>query len=364
MNKKKTNKKQKAAKRTTPPLEQDSKVDPAVPQPPDGSAVPSLESVSRYLHYTLSLPERTIRSTAAIVGGFAQESAVLLVPSAFQDSKTYQTFVKQMLDMVAHDIGGAEKQAIAKDGVAINDASQVEGYVARKTVGSFVDLAGMATLHVSPLTILAVLSDVAYGSNVYLKQLADELKREGIIDANSTIDHAADLLEAVGNASGKTADQFDQPPLSLDGFRATIEETRASVASIDPTKILPQAEIQRMWAQMQEMADEQDVDMFDVSSAMTMYMLNQVATVSKGALTTIRVTGDLLDQHLFDHYWQGLQRINDEGIYQIFATSSEPYIKAVWVNFCSEKETITEDVVSGRLIVRAWNGFCDWLGGK
>ena len=287
----------------------------------------------------------------------------MLVPSAFQDSKTYRTFVKQMLDMVVHDIGGAEREkgnpAPGKDA---KDA-QVEGYVARKTVSTFVDLAGMATLHVSPMTILAVMSDVAYGSNVYLKQLGDELKREGVIDADSTIDHAADLLEAISSASGKAADRFDKPPLSLEGLQETIEEAQASVGTIDPTKIIPQAEIKRMWGEMQDMADDQEVDLIDVSSAMTMYTLNQVATVSKGALTTIRVTGQLLDEHLFDHYWQGLQRINDEGIWQMFATSSQPYIEAVWMNFSSDKETITEDVVSGRLLSRTWTGFCNWLGG-
>lgn len=324
---------------------------------------PGIESVSQYLQYTLSLPERAIRSTAAIVGGIAQQSASMLVPSAFQDSKTYRTFVKQMLDMVVHDIGGAEREkgnpAPGKDA---KDA-QVEGYVAKKTVSTFMDLAGMATLHVSPMTILAVVSDVAYGSNVYLKQLGDELKREGVIDPESTIDHAADLLEAISSASGKAVDRFDKPPLSLEGLQETIEEAQESVGSIDPTKIIPQAEINRLWTEMQSMADAQDVDILDVSSAMTMYTLNQVATVSKGALTTIRVTGELLDEHLFDHYWQGLQRINDEGIWQIFATSSQPYIEAVWMNFSVNKETITEDVVSGRFLSRTWTGFCNWLGG-
>ena len=321
---------------------------------------PGIESVTQYLQYTLSLPERAIRSTAAIVGGIAQQSATMLVPSAFQDSKTYQTFVKQMLDMVAHDIGGTEREA--REETPDKDA-QIEGYVAKKTVSTFVDLAGMATLHVSPMTILAVMSDVAYGSNVYLKQLGEELKREGVIDPESTIDQAADLLEAIGSASGKAADRFDRPPLSLEGLQETIEEAQESVGTLDPTKIIPQAEISRMWNEMQQMADAQDVDILDVSSAMTMYTLNQVATVSKGALTTIRVTGKLLDEHLFDHYWQGLQRINDEGIWQIFATSSQPYIEAVWMNFSADKETITEDIVSGRFLSRTWIGFVDWLGG-
>jgi len=323
---------------------------------------PGIESVTKYLQYTLSLPERAIRSTAAVFGGIAEQSASLLVPTAFQDSKTYKTFVKQMLDMVVHDIGGTKRDDanVKTDG---EKEAEVEGYVAKKTVSTFVDLAGMATLHVSPMTILAVLSDVAYGSNVYLKELAEELKREGVIDRDSTIDHAADLLAAVGAASGKAADRFDRPPLSLEGLQETIEETQSSVGTLDPTKVIPQAEIKRMWTEMQDMAQQQDVDLIDVSSAMTMYTLNQVATVSKGALTTIRVTGELLDKHLFEHYWQGLHRIHDTGIWETFASSSQPWIEAVWLNFSTDKETITEDVVSGRLLYRTWSGFCNWLGG-
>lgn len=326
---------------------------------------PGIESVAQYLRYTISLPERAIRSTAAVVGGIAHQSASLLVPTAFQDSKTYQTFVKQMLDMVVHDIGGAARDQPATDPAATKDQqdAQVESYVAKKTVSTFVDLAGMATLHVSPMTILAVLSDVAYGSNVYLKELASELKREGVIDKDSTIDHAADLLDALGSASGKAADRFDRPPLSLAGLKETIEETQSSVGELDPSKIIPQAELNRMWSEMQEMATDQDVDLIDISSAMTMYTINQVATVSKGALTTIRVTGELLDKHLFEHYWDGLHRIHEQGIWQSFAASSQPWIEAVWLNFSTDRETITEDVVSGRLLSRTWRGFCDWLGG-
>jgi len=319
---------------------------------------PTIDSIANYLNYTLSLPERTVRSTAAVLGGLARESVQVLVPTAFQDSKTYRTFVKQMLDMVAHDVGGVERE----EGAAA-DETQVEGYVAKKTVGSFIDIAGMATLHVSPLTILAIVSDMAYGSNAYLKELAGELKKEGVIDPDSTIDHAADLLEAVGKASGDTADRFDRPPLSIEGLRQTIEETRESVGSIDPTKILPEAELNRLWGEMQGMAEKQNVGIFAVSSAMTMYTLDQVATASKGALTTIRVTGQILDREIVDHYWAGLQKIHQEGIYKMLATTSQPYIEAVWLNFSDDRETITEGVLSGKLIGKAWDGFKDWLGG-
>jgi hypothetical protein len=295
-----------------------------------------------------------------MLGGAINESAALLVPQAFKDSKTYNTFVKQMLDLMANDVGGVVKQ----EDPAARQAANVENYVARKTVSTFIDLAGMATLHVSPLTILAILSDVAYGSKTYLHELTEELKREGVIDENSVINNAAELLDAVGAASAGTADAFDTPPISVDGLRETIEKTRASVANIDPKLLIPESEIAKLWNGMQLMAIKEDVNVFEISSAMTMYTLDQVNTVSKGALTTIRVTGSLVDRHLFDHYRHGLEEINERGIYVMLSESSQPYFDAVWYNFQSDRPTVTEDIISGKMVGKVWSGMKTWLIGK
>ena len=320
-------------------------------------ADPGIEQVYKYLMFGLSLPERTIRSTAAMVGGAIHESASLLVPQAFQDSKTYQTFVRQMLDLLNEDVGG-----VGKDVPGDDDSSEVESYVAKKAVSTFVDLAGMATLHVSPMTILAIVCDVAYGSKTYLNELADELKREGVIAQDSTISNAAQLLEAVAVASSDSADALDMPPVSVDGLSETIQRTTANIAEIDPTKLIPQAEAEQLWADMKAMADRENVNVFEISSAMTMYTLEHVNTVSKGALTTIRVTGDLVDRHLFDHYRQSLQDIADRGIYAMLADSSQPYLDAVWFNFSSDRPTLTEDIVTGKIMGRAWEGVKGWFG--
>ena len=334
---------------------------------------PGIDRVYRYLMYGLSLPERTVRSTAAMVSGTLHESASLLIPQAFRNSKTYQTFVQQMLEVVSKDVGGVNATSSdsklcrepADNAKAVSEQSpEVENYVARKAVSSFIDLAGMATLHVSPMTVLAIVSDVAYGTQTYLDELAIELKREGVIAEDSSIANSADLLEAIAAASADTADAFDTPPLSISGLRETIEQTREGVARIDPAKLIPQSEIARMWADMQAIAEKEKVSVFEVSSAVTMYALDKVNTVTKGALTTIRVTGELLDQHIFEHYWQGLREMGQRGIYEIVAESSQPYIEAVWYNFSSEAPTITEELVSGRMAGRVWSGFCDWWSGE
>jgi len=225
-------------------------------------------------------------------------------------------------------------------------------------------LAGMATLHLSPITLLAITSDLAYGSTTYLTALGDELKKEGIISKNSSIGNTAQLLEAVAKASAQTTDQLDTPPLSVEGLRETIQQTRQRLAEIDPTLILPQSEIKQLWDDMQGLADKEHVNLFEISSAMTMYSLNQVTTATKGALTTVRVTGNLLDQHIFDHYWQGAAKIGREGIYSVAAQSGQPYLDALWYNFSSDRPTLTEDIVSGKMIGNVWAGLSEWFGNR
>jgi len=186
------------------------------------------------------------------------------------------------MDMVNQDVGGVKKKPGSDAEGDQAEPTKVENYVAKKTVGVFLDLAGMATLNLSPITLLAITSDLAYGSTTYLKELADK----------------------------------------------------------------------------------EHVNLFEISSAMTMYSLNQVSTATKGALTTVRVTGNLLDKHIFDHYWQGAAKIGREGIYSVAAESGQPYLDAFWYNFSSDRPTLTENIVSGKMLGNVWAGLSEWFGKK
>lgn len=314
------------------------------------------KSVRDYLLYTLSLPERAIRTTSGLAGGAIRESAELLVPQAFQDSKTYSILVAETLQFLTEDIGGVESKG--ED----TEDPEVEDFVARKTVGNFVEMAGLATLHVSPMMLLAVVSDVAYGSQTYLNELAEELKRDGIIDENTTIDRASDLLSAVSNASGIAARAFNTPPISVAGLRQAIDQTNLAVSEIDATSILPQAEMERMWEDMQAIATAEDVTMFEVSSAMALHSLDRIASVGHGALSSTRAAGRLFDRHVIDHYRTALSEIESKGYYATLADTSQPYVDAVWNNFSTDKSTITEDLLCGKLIGEATQTLGRWLG--
>ncbi len=306
--------------------------------------------VRRAARYGLSLPERALRSAAGILGGTLRESAAVLLPQTFRDAKTYRVFVGQMLDFLAEDMGGVERSATG----AGSREAPIDDYVARKTVGNFIDLASLATLHLSPMLLLAVVSDVAYGSQAYLRELAVELERRGVIESAERIDRVDDLLDAVASATEETATAFDAPPLSADGLRDTVEQTREAFAKVDPSKVISEAEVRHLWETMQATARRQGVDPLSLSGAMTLQSLRRIGTLGRGALSTVQAAGTLLDRHVLDHYRQVLVDIDDKGFYPTLAATSRPYADAVWRNFARQNTTATEAFLDRGGLKQAW----------
>jgi hypothetical protein len=305
-------------------------------------------NLSRFLLYTVSLPERVVRSTVGVAAGAAREAAGVLVPQAFQSSKTYELVVVNSMRFLTEDVGGVQRQN------AIEQHGASDDFLARKAVGNFVDLAGMATLHVSPIWVFAIVSDLAYGSKTYLRELAAELHQQGLIAEVSTIDRVDDLLEAVRSASSETASLFDTPPLSVDQLKATLDRTRAAVTSADYSAVLPEAELNAYWNEMRSIAGREGVSLLGVSGALTMHTLTKLGTVTQGALTGVQVAGGLMNRHVVQHYTDALVTLRQKGFYPLLRESSAPYIQAVWRNFGSERETWTSALVSGRLFYRVW----------
>ncbi|QDV27517.1 hypothetical protein Q31a_59060 [Aureliella helgolandensis] len=303
------------------------------------------------LGYSASLPERTLRSASALAGGFVRESANWLVPSAFRNSKSYTIFVKQMLDFVVNDVGGV-RRALAS-GKEAPKQEQVD--LARKTVGNLLDMTALATFHLSPLTVLAIFSDVAYGSKVYMRELSERLKEQGIISEQTTIDSASDLIEALEEVSGGAVGMFDQPPISITALKNTIEQTQKSVAKVDPTQILPFAEIEQLWRQMELAAKDQNASIWAVSATISVVALNKIQAVGHGTAVGLEIAGNMFQQHIIEHYWDGLRTIEREGLIASLSKSTEPYLDAIWTNFAIDRKTWTEQLLSGELLKWGWS---------
>lgn len=330
---------------------------PNAPVSPEPAAADTAQATAgNFLVYTLSLPERAVRTTVGLAAGVVREAADFLTPQAFQSCKTYELAVGKSLQFLTRDIGGVQR---AGDVVEDND-----DYLARKAVGNFLDLAGLATLHVSPVWMLAAFSDLAYGSRSYISELAAELQRQGLIDESSTIHHADELLSALQQVSGEAAGTFDTPPLSVEELRKSLERARTAAAKADIRGMLPEAEIRRMWDEMQQTASQQDVGLLEVSTAMTMQTLSRVQTVSRGAITSVQVVGGIFNRHVIGHFQSSLTMVQERGLYQLVSETSAPYVAAVWQNFSLQNATWTADLLEGRTFTKWGRKLAQWWRGK
>ncbi len=327
------------------------------------------------LLYGVSLPERLVRSAVGITAGTAKEIAEFVVPQAFQDSKSYEVAVRNSLNFLLANVAtvsdpNAEKPPAPATAVSsadsANDPTAINPgrFIARKAVGNFIDIAGLATLHVSPLWILAIVSDAAYGTKTYLSELAGELQTQGLIDDSSTIHRVDDLFEAIKKASGRAASNFDTPPLSLDELKTSFEQTRAALNEVDPTLLIPEAEIGRIWTDMRSLADQEKISLLGVSGAVAMQAVETIKTATQGSLTGLFVAGKIVNRNIFGHYITALGDIHRNGLWSSVRNTYGPYVDLAWGNFTSSRKTWTEQVLNPSRFARLWAKICRLFGGS
>lgn len=309
--------------------------------------------LSRYLMYSFTLPERVARSAVGVSAGAIRESAEFLVPQAFKNSKTYEVVIKNSLKFLTEDVGGVARKT---DDVALS-----KDFAARKAVGNFVDLAGWAAFAVSPVWLMAIVSDVAYGSKSYLHELAGELRKKGLIDETSTIHNVDDLLAAVKDASGQTASLVDSPPLSVEQLKESLAATRKAVGRADFRKVLPESEVRRYWQEMREISARENVTLIGVSGALTMHSLGKMGRATQGAFTGAVVAGGLVNKHIFKHYRDALTDVRERGFYEMVRETSGPYVDSVYNNFAVDRSTWTAELFSGRAVGKAFTAVRGWF---
>jgi hypothetical protein len=168
----------------------------------------------------------------------------------------------------------------------------------------------------------------------------------------------------VRKTTGDAAGLFDRPPLSVEQLKEVLDNTRRNVQSADYARVLPEAELTQYWNEMRAISQKENVSLLGVSGALTMHTLSKVSTVQSGTLTGVRVVGGLFSRHVVGHYISSLETMRQKGFYETVRESSGPYVGAVWNNFAADRETWTEQIVSGKLLRRVGGAVGGWLGGR
>lgn len=269
--------------------------------------------------FLLSVPERVVRSVAALLGGVVHETFALALPRIVRSSRLYEATAKNLLRVTIELVGGVDAR--------IPTTAEFEpdpGRLAvRKGVGNAVELGSIAAFGFSPLWVLAAAADVTRGSRIYLDAYVAELVRAGALPVGSSAGSASELLSALERVSGTTARLVDIPPLELRALRRSLAEIRSDAAS------LPSAEeLARVYAGLVEAARRERTSLLVVSVGIGLAFFNSARHVGR--------------QHLLDPYREDLRPVAEEGLAAYARRVSRPYAAAVARHFDAGQPSLTE----------------------
>jgi hypothetical protein len=271
--------------------------------------------------YLFSIPERIVRSTAAVVGGAVHETGTLALPRFIRRSRLYEATAKNLLRVLIEGVGGVEGASTVEP-----HAPTARELAKRKGAGNIVELGSIAAFGFSPLWLLAAASDLLHGSRVYLKTLVDELKRTGVLAEEAAFGSVDELLGALERGTGRTARLIDIPPLELAELRASIEELRADADSLPSPD-----ELAGVYRSLVQTAEREHRPLLEVSTG-----------VGLAFLTSARSAGS---EHVVAPYREDWKPMRREGFGAYARRVSSPYARAVAGAFDRRRPTWTERLI-------------------
>ena len=133
------------------------------------------------------------------------------------------------------------------------------------------------------------------------------------------------------------------------------DQTRKALNAVDPTLLIPEAEIRRIWADMKQLAIAEHISLLGVSGAVAMQAAESIKKVTHGSLTGLFVAGKIVNRNIFGHYANALTQIHKQGIWASVIDTYSPYVDLAWGNFTSSRRTWTEQVLNPSRFARFWS---------
>ncbi len=294
------------------------------------------------LNYTLSLPERAIRSIAALAGGTSMLLTETLFPESVRGTTIYTVTIGMMQQFVVEQVAEMESEA------AEGETELSDDYVQRKMAGTALEAAGLLAMGASPLWVLAIAGDVAGGSKLFLNRLVEHLKENGVVGEESNPTELVDVLAAVQDASSKSASAVDRPPLSREELSVLAGEMKVSYGKAFTKTVDLMPRLDDIWGRMEQLARRDNVSFERLGGIMT---VDAVSWGKKGS-GTIRAAGragaELFDEKILDSYRKTLATASEQGVENYVRGHLRPFLQSAKSHFDSNRTTWTERKLTER----------------
>ena len=286
--------------------------------------------------FTLSLPERLTRSAVAALGGASKALTDTLIPEPLRNTNTYTAIVGNAQRFLI------EKVAEVQGAYADSKQTLPQDFIQRSVAGNIISTAGVLSIHLSPLWVFALASDVADGSKEYLGRLVKELKETKVLDETTDVKSVDELLDAVASAGKHSAQVFDLPPVNTSQIKQLRDQITQGYTRVfqGATNLLPRMD--DLWKKMEELAQRDNVAIESVVGLMTVDLGKTAGRAVYSAFAVGNVTADLISEKIFQSYGETIERMQRQGVVACMEEAAKPYLQAISAHLSSDKQTWTE----------------------
>ena len=279
-----------------------------------------------------------MRSASALAGGAVRELATVALPIGFRRGRLYRNLVDVTLQFLIENVGGVQ-------GAEPSERKLGEDFLLRRTAGNGIELMGIVAFRASPVWVLAALADVAGFGRQLIPEIAESLKKEGLLAPDGSFATMEQLLSGLERSSGQLAESVNTPPLDVAGLR---EEWRKFVAEAQrlPAPQLPSAAaVTRVWQDVRATAERERRSVFEVSSLLAVSAVGELPerarVLSKSAAIVLKHGGAAVSNALLEHYRQSLAQVREVGFVRYGVRQLTPYTHAAIAAFHPSRETLT-----------------------
>jgi len=292
----------------------------------------------RGIRYAASLPERVVRAASALAAGTAHEVAAVALPIGFRRTRLYRTLVGVTLQFLVEDVGGVPSTQPSEQKLG-------EDFLLRRAAGNGIELMGVVAFRASPVWILAALADVAGFGRQLIPEIAESLKKEGLLAAGDSFASMEQLLGGLERSSAQLAESVNAPPLDVAGLRDEWRKFAAEARRLPAPQLPSASAVTRLWQDVRATAEREHRTVFEVSSLLAVAAVGELPerarVLSKSAAVVLRHGGAAVSNALLEHYRQSLEQLREVGYVRYGVLKLTPYTHAAIEAFHPSRETLT-----------------------
>jgi hypothetical protein len=296
--------------------------------------------------YVWSVPERLLRAISALAGGALRETGEVVLPNRVRRTRLYQSLIDSTLRFMIEQVGRVE-------GAYSDDQGELpKDFLLRRTAGNALEIAGIVAFRASPVWVLAVLADISGAGRELISEIADALKKDGLLEPGRNFDNVDQLLDGFERTAGQLAETVNTPPLDVASLREEWAKLRAEAHRIPLTNLPSPVSLWNEWRELKQESAAQGRSISEFSSAMAISAVRKLPTnarwLSRAIGTSARRSGDVFGRGLLEHYRSTLAEIRETGYVRYWIREFKPYLSGALQQFSPQQPSTTERFLEWR----------------